>query len=319
MFIKGCKSWCKGLTKETDDRVAKRGINISKSRKGQPSPFKGKKCPQFSHKPWNEGLTKETDERVAATARKISVSRAGKKSNWSPEGSQRRSKAISLSKLGKPHPLTEKTINKRLKEKEEKFGFSRNDLEQLYLIDILTIKEISELIRIPENNVYDLLCRYNIPRRTHRETMNLRPDLYENWYNNTAKAASITLKELHNDPSFLLKIVMGIHRKPNKLELQFEEMLLKNNLPYKYVGDGQVIIGYWCPDYINTNNEKKLIELFGDYFHRGENPQNRINKFAKYGFETLVIWEHELKDDPATVIDKVIKFDEGLIEVKKTD
>lgn len=65
---------------------------------------------------------------------------------------------------------------------------------------------------------------------------------------------------------------------------------------WKYVGGGDVVIGGRIPDFINVNGQKKIIELFGDYWHRGENPQDRIDIFKPYGYETLVIWEHELQD-----------------------
>ena len=81
---------------------------------------------------------------------------------------------------------------------------------------------------------------------------------------------------------------------PNKAELLLQE-ILEEILPgcYEYTGDGSVIIGGKNPDFISGNN---LIELFGDYWHRGEDPSKRIAGFRKYGFRTLVIWEKELID-----------------------
>lgn len=67
------------------------------------------------------------------------------------------------------------------------------------------------------------------------------------------------------------------------------------NLPYKYVGDGSTIIGGKVPDFINNNGEKKLIEIFGDYWHDPKDIEIRRHHFAKYGFRTLIIWEHEIK------------------------
>jgi hypothetical protein len=51
-----------------------------------------------------------------------------------------------------------------------------------------------------------------------------------------------------------------------------------------------------CPDFVNVNGQKKIIELFGDYWHRGQNPQDRIDVFKPFGYETLVIWQRELED-----------------------
>lgn len=84
--------------------------------------------------------------------------------------------------------------------------------------------------------------------------------------------------------------------KPNKAETKLG-IILNNILPneYKYVGNGQFIIGGKCPDFLNINGKKKLIELYGDYWHKDDNPQNRIDCFKQYGFETLIIWEKDLQ------------------------
>jgi G:T-mismatch repair DNA endonuclease (very short patch repair protein) len=47
--------------------------------------------------------------------------------------------------------------------------------------------------------------------------------------------------------------------------------------------------------------------MFGTYWHRGENPQKRINSFMHFGFATVVIWEYELKNE-SSVVDKIKNF-----------
>jgi len=89
----------------------------------------------------------------------------------------------------------------------------------------------------------------------------------------------------------------GIHIRPTKPEIiisQLLEVVCPNQ--YKYTGDGAIIIGGKCPDFTNVNGKKKVIELFGNYWHKGENPQVKIDKYAEFGFDCLVIWEHELKN-----------------------
>ena len=87
------------------------------------------------------------------------------------------------------------------------------------------------------------------------------------------------------------------HIKPNGKEI-FMMDLLNNLFPdqYKYVGDGEVIIGGKNPDFINVNGQKKVIEYYGDRWHQGDNPQDRIDVFADYGFDCLIIWGSELKN-----------------------
>jgi len=65
---------------------------------------------------------------------------------------------------------------------------------------------------------------------------------------------------------------------------------------WKFVGDGQVIIDGKCPDFINVNGQKKIIELYGERWHRDDDPQDRINVFKPFGYDTLVIWVRELQN-----------------------
>jgi hypothetical protein len=87
------------------------------------------------------------------------------------------------------------------------------------------------------------------------------------------------------------------HMQPNKPESGLFG-IVDNLYPanYKYTGGGDVVIAGKIPDFININGQKKIIELFGDYWHKDQNPQDRINIFKPYGYDTLVVWEHELKD-----------------------
>jgi G:T-mismatch repair DNA endonuclease (very short patch repair protein) len=104
--------------------------------------------------------------------------------------------------------------------------------------------------------------------------------------------------------------------KPNKKEL-FLSCVLSGD--WKFVGDGEVILGGKSPDFININGQKKIIELFGDYWHsekktgrcRAEEENLRKSHFAKYGYQTLIIWESELKS-PEQLVTKIIDFKGGI-------
>ena len=89
--------------------------------------------------------------------------------------------------------------------------------------------------------------------------------------------------------------------KPNKPEKQLNKILQKA-LPkeYKYVGNFKFWIDCYNPDFININGQKKIIELYGDYWHNREDAQNRdvlrLKSYKKYGYKTLIVWERELKN-----------------------
>jgi len=90
--------------------------------------------------------------------------------------------------------------------------------------------------------------------------------------------------------------------KPTSAEQKLVD-ILEQNWPgeWKYVGDGQVIIGGCCPDFINTNGKKQIIEVFGTYWHDLFDVAKKKEHYRQYGFDTLVIWEDELADEEATL------------------
>ena len=73
------------------------------------------------------------------------------------------------------------------------------------------------------------------------------------------------------------------------------------------MGNGEVFIAGKVPDWININGKKQLIELFGSYWHKPEDEEIRITHFKQFGFDTLVIWDKELKNREQ-LIDKIKSF-----------
>jgi len=95
--------------------------------------------------------------------------------------------------------------------------------------------------------------------------------------------------------------------KPNRSEQFLIDFFQSHNLPFRYVGDGEFILGGLCPDFLNTNGRKQLIELFGQYWHDVSDVAIRTKHFAQYGFLLLVIWEDKLEDE-ARLLRKVKTF-----------
>ncbi len=102
------------------------------------------------------------------------------------------------------------------------------------------------------------------------------------------------------------KILLGNSLKPNLLEIKFDKFL-QENFPneWKYVGDGQFILSGKCPDFININGKKIIIELFGNYWHKSEDPKIRKDIFGRYGYKTLIIWENEFYKNPDNIKEKI--------------
>lgn len=104
-------------------------------------------------------------------------------------------------------------------------------------------------------------------------------------------------------------------QRPTKGEQVLIDLFDRHNLPYKYVGDGALIIYGLNPDFINYNGQKKIIEFFGHYWHqdREDTPYERTEVgrkevFSRLGYETLIIWDYELQDK-TKVLQKLRAFD----------
>ena len=108
---------------------------------------------------------------------------------------------------------------------------------------------------------------------------------------------SLDMKKNYQNNLWASMMSRSCNIKPNKLEIYLLNILEKlYPSEWKYTGDFSFWINGKNPDFINVNGKKKIIEFFGDYWHRDENPQDRIDIFKTFGYDTLVIWEHELND-----------------------
>jgi G:T-mismatch repair DNA endonuclease (very short patch repair protein) len=108
------------------------------------------------------------------------------------------------------------------------------------------------------------------------------------------------------DPEYKDRILKQMTRKagkrPNNLEVRFDKFL-QSNFPnqWKYVGNGEVWLGGKCPDWINVDGEKKVIELFGTFWHKPEDEKVRTEHFKQFGFDTIVVWDYEFRKNPEKI------------------
>lgn len=125
--------------------------------------------------------------------------------------------------------------------------------------------------------------------------------------------------KLCNDPEYRKRLLVALakgrensHILPNKQE-QFILDLLNKMYPgeWKYTGDFSVLINGRNPDFINCNGQKKIIEFNGTHWHKDDIPGEREKIFAAYGYDTLIVWDRELKDIER-VKSKINEFHRGI-------
>ena len=109
--------------------------------------------------------------------------------------------------------------------------------------------------------------------------------------------------------------------KPNNSEQILIDLIKESG--FEFTGNKPIHIGGFNPDFIHKE-KRKIIEMYGCYWHNcktckrlRKNKRNplieskdefRMKVFKDAGYETLIIWEHELKDK-LDVVKKVWNFE----------
>jgi very-short-patch-repair endonuclease len=97
-------------------------------------------------------------------------------------------------------------------------------------------------------------------------------------------------------------------RKQTSPERIIDGVLTKLDPQWEYCGTNRVInIGNNFPDFIHKAS-RRIIEVYGDYWHRNDNPKDKIDLFKAYGYDTLILWEGEIKNNLDSATEKIKQF-----------
>jgi very-short-patch-repair endonuclease/ribosomal protein S14 len=135
------------------------------------------------------------------------------------------------------------------------------------------------------------------PSNTKRRFCSLR--CWLEWLRNVRKIS----------PDNRRKMLSSLMKRPTRPERKLMEIIRKNNLTLKYVGNGECIIGGLNPDFIDEKH-KLIVEVFGRYWHSPQNSRKtqwetvRRAIFRKFGYKMCVIWEDEV-DNERSVLQKL--------------
>lgn len=243
-----------------------------------------------SHKgqvPWIVGLTKETDERVVKMGRGVSKAKKGC--------------AVWITGLTKETDKRVATMAKHLSESrkgEKRLPFSKEWIEHLSEshkgIKYLNRKSAGPLSEDHRRNI----SRGNKGKiRSKEAKINIGEGSKKKWRN----------------PKFIKKWIEGEkkakNRKPTKPEIVFDKLTPSN---VRYVGNGI----WWRmtkkksarnPDF-KVKSQNKVIEIFGDYWHKGENPNELIKEYKEAGIDCIIFWENEVYNERERVLKETLEF-----------
>ncbi len=86
---------------------------------------------------------------------------------------------------------------------------------------------------------------------------------------------------------------------PNKSEMRLGN-IIEEICPgeFKYNGCCElgVVVGHHVPDFWNVNGKKKVIELFGEPWHKADEEEKYKSDYKECGVDCLVIWYEELRN-----------------------
>lgn len=259
---------------------------------------------------WNKGLTKETHSGM------LKISELNKGKHHSEESKLKNRLAhLGVTKDKNPNlsngrkGLTKETCESIQRQSEKLLGRTKENTEYLK-----RISEFNKNKKLSEETKLKISTALKGRKASPQERENNRLSKIKKW------------QEPGYKERVLPAMIKGSQQRPNKLEKKVIS-LLDEILPeeYKYVGDGSLMIRIAdrCvnPDFINIKGQKKIIEVFGDYWHK-PNPEERETLqdlvderrilFLRGGYMTWVIWEHEVINEIEEVKRKLIWFNETI-------
>ena len=82
-------------------------------------------------------------------------------------------------------------------------------------------------------------------------------------------------------------------QEPNNAEMTLFGIMCYLGMNYRYTGNGQFLLMGKCPDFVHVK-DRKIIEMYGERWHKPEEEQQRIELFARSEYHSLIVWQKEL-------------------------
>ena len=252
----------------------------------------------------SRGLNGRSDEEKAITNSKISQGLIGNTNRLGKPKSKEECEAISRAHTGKP--LTEEhkanvgeATRRRLADPEYYQRFcetmsNRWDVpgyrEKMSKLHTEQWKDPQYRKMMEEAN----LLAYSNPERGKHISEGV--GRYWNTPGNRENRSEYWKKRWAEDKEYQSNQAKANNRRPNFDEVWLGS-ILERNFPneWRYVGNGEVVIGGKCPDFLHIS-DGLIIEMFGGYWHKEEEIDSRTKHFEGYGHRVLVIWDYELLD-----------------------
>lgn len=255
----------------------KEGVGVPPSRAGTKHSEEAKRKNAEAHRglvPWNKGKRPSDETRKKQ-------SEAAKRRTRTPEFEAMRIAALRKAKAGTT--LSErhrKILSKRMKENNPADReYSEEEREQR-----------RQRMLGANNHNYGR----PMPEETRQKMIASKKAFFEKM---TGEKRSAWMKHWHN-----------WQKRPTSIEQWLIDAAEDRLLPLRYVGNGKYWVAGLNPDFVSTDGSNRIVEMFGDYWHKGQNENHRIARFKEVGYECLVVWEKELRKNPIHALERVLTF-----------
>jgi len=213
--------------------------------------------------------------------------------------------------------------NKRINKDEFLRHYNKNPIGKPFLIGhipwnkgtstkCIIGEKISKTLKNKYNQgllIHGMLGKYHSEKSKQKMSVSAikRGNNHPNWIQTEEQKNKISLKltgrklSKEHIRNSLKKRIMS------SLEIKFENIINKLQLPYKFVGNGDFFIERKNPDFININGEKIAVEVYytKHKLNFGQTKNKTINEwkdgrskiFNKYGWELIFFNEIEVNED----------------------
>jgi len=198
----------------------------------------------------------------------------------------------------------------------------KNWLYKKYVIEKLSSVAIAKICNTYEARVWYWIKKFGFSTRNRSDAVKkwhirnpgyMAKEKNPNWNKPLSEKQKQKISEASKanwkNPEYIKKALRGTEKKPSTPEKIFDEMTgdyiryVGNRTWWRTLPNGK----HKNPDFKITGQDK-VIEIFGNYWHCEENPQELIDLYKQIGLDCLVIWEKEIHENPQSVLEKLDNF-----------
>jgi len=318
--LKGQVSWNKGLTAETDNRILA-GENCGLWKGGKIKRICKHCGKEFEIYPCR---IKRGEGIVCSLVCQHEIFKDGRfkgknNPNYGKYPSKKIREKIGSANKGKKSPFNtrieiecdycgNKIIKKRILIKKHKNHFCNTKCAGKFLV---------EEIKAGNRKVDNFRDKQHTEKAKHKQGLASKGNKYALGFKHTEETKQKNRefsRKNWQDPEFVKKVLKAIERRPTNPEKALDEMTpvivryTGNRAWWRKLNDDK----FHNPDFKITG-QNKVIEIWdgypgGEYWHKGQNPQELINLYAQAGLECLIFWEKEIYNQQEMILEKVNQF-----------